>query len=119
MKRFALFIGLSAGLSAQVVKPPLPPAMQAGLPEGERVKWFGDAKFGMFIHWGAYSVIGRHEWSRELFQIPQAEYDQSVRMFNPVLFNADEWVRIAQDAGARYMVITSKHHDGFSIYRSE
>jgi alpha-L-fucosidase len=119
MKRFALFIGLSAGLSAQAVKPPLPPAMQAGLPEGERVKWFGDAKFGMFIHWGAYSVIGRHEWSRELFQIPQAEYDQSVRMFNPVLFNADEWVRIAQDAGARYMVITSKHHDGFSIYRSQ
>jgi alpha-L-fucosidase len=73
----------------------------------------------MFIHWGAYSVIGRHEWARDMFQIPQAEYDTYVRQFNPVRFNANDWVSIAQNAGAKYMIITSKHHDGFSIYRSQ
>lgn len=85
----------------------------------DRTQWFRDAKFGMFIHWGAYSVIGRHEWSRERFHIPQAQYDEYVRRFNPVNFDPDAWVALAQNAGARYMVITSKHHDGFSIYRSK
>ncbi|MGB9611511.1 MAG: alpha-L-fucosidase, partial [Bryobacteraceae bacterium] len=62
--------------------------------------------------------IGRHEWIRHQAQIPQAEYDRYARRFNPVRFNADAWVALAKDAGARYIVITSKHHDGFSIYRS-
>ncbi len=92
---------------------------QAPLPAEQRTQWFRDAKFGMFIHWGPYSVIGRHEWSRQRFQIPQAEYDKYARAFNPVNFNADTWVDIAKNAGARYIVITSKHHDGFSIYRSK
>jgi alpha-L-fucosidase len=91
---------------------------QPPLPEPERTRWFREAKFGMFIHWGVYSVIGRHEWIRHQAQIPQAEYDKYARRFNPVRFNADEWVQLAKDAGARYIVITSKHHDGFSIYRS-
>ena len=85
----------------------------------ERTRWFADAKFGMFIHWGVYSVIGRHEWARHMFEIPQAEYDTYARAFNPVNFNPDTWVDIAKAAGARYMVITSKHHDGFSIFRSK
>jgi alpha-L-fucosidase len=119
MRRIALTVLLGCVAFSQTIKPALPPAMQAGLPDDERMKWFRDAKFGMFIHFGAYSVIGRHEWSRDMFQIPQAEYDKYVRQFNPVLFNADEWVSIAQNAGAKYMVITSKHHDGFSIYRSQ
>ncbi|MGC8882907.1 MAG: alpha-L-fucosidase [Bryobacteraceae bacterium] len=95
---------------AQPSQPPLPPE--------ERTRWFREAKFGMFIHWGVYSVIGRHEWIRHQAQIPQAEYDRYARRFNPVRFNADAWVALAKDAGARYIVITSKHHDGFSIYRS-
>jgi len=73
----------------------------------------------MFIHWGAYAEIGRHEWIRHQGQIPQAEYDKYARRFNPVKFNADTWVDIAKDAGAKYIVITSKHHDGFAIYRSK
>lgn len=85
----------------------------------DRTHWFRDAKFGMFIHWGAYSEIGRHEWIRQMAQIPQAEYDVYAKRFNPVKFNADAWVDLAKNAGARYMVITSKHHDGFSIYRSK
>ncbi len=96
---------------AQPSQPPLPAA--------ERTKWFENAKFGMFIHWGAYAVIGRHEWARHRFQIPQAEYDVYARQFNPVNYDPDKWVEIAQNAGARYIVITSKHHDGFSIYRSK
>jgi alpha-L-fucosidase len=84
-----------------------------------RTQWFRDAKFGMFIHWGPYAVIGRHEWARHLFQIPQAEYDKYARQFNPVNYKPDEWVNLAWDAGARYIVITSKHHDGFSIWRSK
>lgn len=110
--RLIAFALMMAGFaSAQPSKPPLSAE--------ERTRWFTDSKFGMFIHWGAYSVIGRHEWIRTQAQIPQAEYDQFVRAFNPVRFNADAWVDLAKNAGARYMVITSKHHDGFSIYRSQ
>ena len=88
------------------------------MPDTERTRWFREAKFGIFVHWGPYSVIGRHEWARHKLQIPQAEYDKYARQFNPVKFNAAEWTNLFRNAGARYMVITSKHHDGFSIYRS-
>ncbi|MEK7404056.1 MAG: alpha-L-fucosidase [Acidobacteriota bacterium] len=94
-------------------------AVAAPQAESERTRWFREAKFGMFIHWGPYAVIGRHEWARHRFQIPQAEYDQYARRFNPVKFNADAWADLARNAGVRYIVITSKHHDGFSIYRSK
>ncbi len=107
---------LGAALAAALA---LPSAVaQPPDPNSARTQWFRDAKFGIFIHWGVYSVIGRHEWARQIFQIPQAEYDTYARRFNPVNFDADKWVDLAQTAGARYMVITSKHHDGFSIYRS-
>ena len=88
-------------------------------PDDPRTRWFREDKFGIFIHWGPYSVIGRHEWARQFFQIPQAEYDVFAKQFNPVNFNADQWVSIAKGAGAKYIVITSKHHDGFSIWRSK
>lgn len=88
-------------------------------PDADRTRWFQEAKFGIFIHWGVYSVIGRHEWARHKFRLPQAEYDKYARRFNPARFDADEWTRTFSDAGARYVVITSKHHDGFSIYRSK
>lgn len=84
-----------------------------------RVKWFKDAKFGIFVHWGPYSVLGRHEWARHWFHIPQAEYDVYARNFNPQRFNANDWMSLFARAGAKYSVITSKHHDGFSIYRSK
>jgi alpha-L-fucosidase len=102
---------LSIGLGAQPTRPPLD--------ETARTQWFRDAKFGIFIHWGAYSVIGRHEWARHRFQIPQGEYDKYARAFNPVNFNADRWMGLFEQAGAKYVVITSKHHDGFAIYRSK
>ena len=80
------------------------------------LKWFQDARFGMFIHWGLYSILGRGEWVMHNEKIAVPEYEPLVGQFNPVKFNADDWVSIAADAGQRYMVITSRHHDGFSMY---
>lgn len=92
-----------------------------------RMQWWRDARFGMFIHWGLYSIPAGEwkgdtthaEWIRTTAQIPLEEYDKFVDQFNPVKFNASEWVRIAKAAGMRYIVITSKHHDGFSLFDSK
>ena len=93
-----------------------------------RMKWWREAGFGMFIHWGVYSVpagtynghkverIG--EWIMNRGKIPVAEYKKFASQFNPVKYNADEWVRIAKDAGMKYIVITAKHHDGFAMFKS-
>jgi alpha-L-fucosidase len=80
--------------------------------------WFQDIRFGMFIHWGLYSLLARGEWIMHWERIPVTEYEKLVGQFNPVKFNADEWVSIAADAGQKYMVITSRHHDGFSMYNT-
>ena len=94
----------------------------------DRMQWWREARFGMFIHWGVYSVpagvykgqkINRiGEWIMNRGKIPVAEYQQFAKEFNPVKFNADEWVRMAKDAGMKYIVITSKHHDGFAMFKS-
>ncbi|GAC1515225.1 MAG: alpha-L-fucosidase [Gemmatimonadaceae bacterium] len=93
-----------------------------------RMAWWRDARFGMFIHWGAYAVpagsfhgervAGIGEWIMERAHVPIGEYEEFARQFNPVRFDADEWVRIAKDAGMKYIVITAKHHDGFGMYDS-
>jgi len=82
------------------------------------INWFQDVKFGMFIHWGLYSLIGRGEWVMHWEKIPVPEYEGLVSQFNPVEFNADAWVKLAADTGQKYMVITSRHHDGFSMYNT-
>ncbi len=93
-----------------------------------RMKWWREARFGMFIHWGLYSVPagtwkdrqvpGIGEWIMNRAKVPVDEYAALAKQFNPVKFNADEWVRIAKDAGMKYIVITAKHHDGFAMFRS-
>ena len=70
----------------------------------------------MFIHWGLYSILAKQEWVMHTDRIPVEEYEKLAPQFNPVKFNADEWVSIAADAGQKYMVVTSRHHDGFSLY---
>ena len=95
----------------------------------KRMAWWREAKFGMFIHWGLYSIPagmwkgrlipGLGEWIQYNARIPVREYEQLAKHFNPVKFNADEWVGIARDAGMRYMVITAKHHDGFCMFHTE
>ncbi len=82
------------------------------------LQWFQDVRFGMFVHWGLYSLLGRGEWVLHIEQIPLADYRPLAQQFNPTRFNADEWVNTAADAGQKYLVITSRHHDGFSMYNT-
>jgi alpha-L-fucosidase len=94
-----------------------------------RMAWWREAKFGLFIHWGVYSVPagyyhgqpvrGIGEWIMNRGKIPMAEYQQFAKEFNPVKFNADAWVKAARDAGMKYIVITSKHHDGFAMFETK
>ena len=78
-----------------------------------RMKWWHEARFGMFIHFGLYSVLGRHEWAMEMEGIPVAEYEQLAKRFNPKPNAARAWARLAKQAGQKYMVMTTKHHEGF------
>ena len=93
------------------------------------MKWWREARFGMFIHWGVYSVpagtykdkriSGIGEWIMNNGKIPVAEYKAYAKEFNPIRYNPDEWVRLAKEAGMKYIVITSKHHDGFALFDSK
>jgi alpha-L-fucosidase len=93
-----------------------------------RLSWFREAKYGLFIHWGLYAIpagewkgkrsLGLGEWIMNRSQIPVREYEALAAQFNPVKFDADAWVQLAQDAGMKYIVITSKHHDGFAMFKS-
>jgi len=94
-------------------------------------KWFREAQYGMMVHWGLYSLLGGEwkgqrmaqkyiaEWIQQYYRIPNAEYAKLADAFNPVFFDAEEWVKIAQDAGMKYIVLTSKHHDGFALFHSK
>ncbi|NIM49746.1 MAG: alpha-L-fucosidase [Gemmatimonadales bacterium] len=94
-----------------------------------RMEWWRDARFGMFIHWGIYAVPagvyrnepvgGIGEWIMNSAQIPVSDYEAFAAQFNPLQFDATEWVRIAKDAGMKYIIITSKHHDGFCLWDSD
>ncbi len=93
----------------------------------KRTEWFRNDKFGLFIHWGIYAVPAGEwkggkdhaEWIMLTGKIPSADYEKFAPQFNPVKFNAREWVQLAKDAGMKYLVITSKHHDGFCMYDSK
>jgi len=92
-----------------------------------RMEWFREAKFGMFIHWGVYSVPAGEwdgktdyaEWIMESAHIPVSRYEQFAKEFNPVKFDAKVWVKTAKDAGMKYIVITAKHHDGFANFDTQ
>ncbi|MFO0891575.1 MAG: alpha-L-fucosidase [Isosphaeraceae bacterium] len=81
--------------------------------------WFEDARFGLFVHWGVYALVGKGEWVMENDRLPIAEYEKLPPRFNPTRFDAEEWVKLARAAGARYLTITSKHHDGFCMFDSK
>ena len=79
-------------------------------------QWFQDAKFGLFVHWGVYSVLGNGEWVMHRQKITKKDYQKLPAFFNPTAFNAKEWVAMAKAAGMKYITITSRHHDGFSMF---
>jgi alpha-L-fucosidase len=99
------------------------------LPKEQRIAWFRDARFGMFIHWGLYSVPagtwkdkkygGGVEWIMNMAQVTAKDYEPLKNQFNPTKYDPKEWVRIAKDAGMKYIVITSKHHEGFALWDSK
>src|SRR5437762_223788 len=122
---FSLLAGRTSAVSAQIgaPDPDSPEAKQA------RLAWFKEAKYGLFTHWGLYAVAagewkgkpiaGLGEWIMNRAHIPVQEYEQLAKQWNPVKFDADAWVQLAQDAGMKYIVITSKHHDGFAMFDSK
>ncbi|MBE6596485.1 MAG: alpha-L-fucosidase [Ruminococcaceae bacterium] len=95
----------------------------------ENKKWFKDAKMGMMVHWGLYSLLGGEwkgqrirdiaEWIMHCYRIPVSEYQRLAKIFDPIYFDAEEWVKTAKSAGMEYLVVTSKHHDGFCLFKSE
>ena len=83
-----------------------------------RMQWWHEARFGMFVHFGLYSVLGRHEWAMEQEGSPVAEYQQLAKQFNPQPHAARAWARLAKTAGMKYMVMTTKHHEGFCLFNT-
>ena len=116
-----LIMGMSkGGLYAQVSR----------MPDSVRMKWWEEARFGMFIHWGVYAQFGGvysgheqarggAEWIMNRSKIPVDEYQAMAQQFNPTAYNPDEWVRMAKDAGMKYLIITAKHHDGFALFETK
>lgn len=92
------------------------------------IEWYKNAKYGMMIHWGLYSLLGGEyrgqkvksyaEWIQSCFRIPNKEYEKLAEIFNPIYFNAEEYVIFAKECGMKYIVITTKHHDGFAMFKS-
>jgi alpha-L-fucosidase len=115
---FALLLFIGQGMTAQKV-----------LTKNERMAWWREARFGMFIHWGVYSlpagtwdgrqIGGIGEWIMNRAKIPVVDYQTMAKQFNPVKYDPDAWVRMAKDAGMKYIVITSKHHDGFALFETK
>ena len=107
---------------------PAVPAQKV-LTKDQRMLWWREARFGMFIHWGVYSVPagswdgrqigGIGEWIMNRAKIPVADYQKMAKQFNPVNYDPDAWVKMAKDAGMKYIVITSKHHDGFALFETK
>ena len=98
--------------------------------DAQRLAWWHEAKFGMFIHWGVYSLYGGvynghpqargdAAWILNRCKIPVAEYRENARQFNPVNYNPEAWAKMAKDAGMKYLIITAKHHDGFALFKSK
>ena len=133
LSRFSLIASLLFAASCSAPSPQPEPAAFQETPEQkeQRMAWYKEAKFGMFIHWGPYSALAGEwngqqvevgdiaEWIMQRLQIPRDEYREMTKNFNPVEFDAEGIVRLAKDAGMRYLIFTSKHHDGFAMYHSK
>ncbi|MBS3777045.1 MAG: alpha-L-fucosidase [Bacteroidales bacterium] len=108
----ALFLGQTANAQKKIWD-------ETEAEKAERLSWWREARFGMFIHWGLYAQAARHEWVKKRERIPDEEYKKYFEIFNPDLFNPREWAKKAKAAGMKYAVITSKHHEGFCMFDSD
>jgi alpha-L-fucosidase len=108
----ALFLGQTANAQKKIWD-------ETEAEKAERLSWWREARFGMFIHWGLYAQAARHEWVKKRERIPDEEYRKYFEIFNPDLFNPTEWAKKAKAAGMKYAVITSKHHEGFCMFDSD
>ena len=122
----ALFCPLADAQRSKKVKEAAEPAVEFSLPSKEtneqkleRMKWWTAARFGMFIHWGLYSMPARHEWVKNRERLTNEDYQKYFDHFNPDLFNPKDWARMAKEAGMKYVVLTSKHHEGFCMWDSQ
>lgn len=112
---FSLLLAIMCLDSGTIAASPL---QADSVTNGARLDWWREARFGMFIHWGIYSVPAQGEWYMTNAQVPRSEYGKYAARFDPTKFDADKWAEIAHDAGMKYLVITSKHHDGFSMFKT-
>ena len=103
---------VSRSLTAQLPK-------ETRTQKAQRLKWWTDARFGMFIHWGLYALPARHEWVKNRERMTNEQYQKYFEMFDPDLFNPREWARMAKAAGMKYVVLTAKHHEGFCLWDSK
>ncbi len=87
--------------------------------KAQRMKWWTEARFGMFIHWGLYALPARHEWVKNRERMTNEQYQKYFELFNPDLYNPVEWARMAKEAGMKYVVLTAKHHEGFCLFDSK
>lgn len=115
-RNYLATLGAGASLAAST-SPAL--ALPGDADRARRMKSWHDAKFGMFIHWGLYSILGRHEWAMEMEGIPVPQYEQLAKRFTPTPNAARAWAKLAKAAGQKYMVITTKHHEGFCLFNTK
>jgi len=112
-----LVLAVALLMTAQAASAQLPKETEAQ--KTQRMKWWTDARFGMFIHWGLYALPARHEWVKNRERLTNEQYQKYFEMFNPDLYNPRDWARMAKAAGMKYVVLTAKHHEGFCQWDSK
>ncbi len=117
MRKIILFTFIFTVMSSFLIRAQLP--VESPEHKAERMKWWTDARFGMFIHWGLYALPARHEWVKRYERKTNDEYEKYFPLFNPDMFDPHEWAKMAKEAGMKYAVITTKHHEGFCMFDSK
>jgi alpha-L-fucosidase len=112
-----LFLAIVLATVTQAATAQLPKETEAQ--KAQRLKWWTDARFGMFIHWGLYALPARHEWVKNRERLTNEQYQKYFEMFDPDLYDPREWAKMAKAAGMKYAVLTSKHHEGFCLWDSK